>query len=481
MLKKSLKEIEFIGTLRKLLRPIKKKYTYVEKEILFLHRFISVYGFKRLIIKPTLAESVRQKILTFNSNLKFNDLEDLKDYLNSKKIEFNEGKFSLYLGPVEKDKILPNLSIYYPPQAGIKILKKSGEPSRIKYANKQLLPNASKVALAHLPYPIEQATLINYMAELKFFPYCYDVIRLKINEKCVHTGFVVEHVDGDSPTKDECQTFIQNLEIEINKKDIGLTLPDWKNHMDFKCPNANSNLLKYKHRAELRYVDFQNFFFVDKNALLQRKIKESKKDTHFGETKLILGGKHLYQSVPGISKISKRNTDERFSIFVAMLKENKIFLEDRLVLDIGCNIGMILAKCLSEGAWWGIGFDKPNVIKHARILLNLIGCSRVELFSVELDKKTRLYEYIPRWIDDSKIKNSIVFYLAVRKHFGFLPDLTSMPWKAMVYEGYQNETVEETIEILENFASKSKANLKLCRIYKDATTTPRPLALLIRE
>ena len=482
MKKTNLKEIKYNRTLRKKLRPVKQKYIYLKKEILFLHRFISVYGLKRLFIRPTNGETIKQKILSFEfSFMHINNLEDFKNYLRSKKIRFREGAFSIYLDPIARGKIFPDLKEYYPPQTGIKIIKAEGKPDSIKYANKKLLPNGSKIAIYHLPFPAEQVSLINYMASLNFSPYCYDLLQLVINGKLIFTAFILEHIEEELMTKEECLTFIQKLRNEINKKEIGLTLPNWENHMDFKYPKCNYNLIKDKQTKQLKYVDFQNFFFVDKKDLFQRKIKEAIKDTHFGEAKLVMGGKHLYQSIPGTTKGAKRNTDERFSKFVAILEENNISLKEKLILDIGCNTGMILANCLAKGAWWGIGLDRPHVIKHARIILNLLGFSRVNLFSAQLNKNTKLNYYIPTWIDDNKIENCIIFYLAVRGHFGFISTLYSMPWKVLIYEGHQDEKIEDTKKYLNDFASKSKSSLQICQMYEDSTTTPRPIALLIRS
>lgn len=474
------KIIKIPGFIKKILRPILKKYHYIKKEFLFLKRFVSVYGLKRFFIRPTIGNPIKQKIITYEIGKNINYLEEFKDYMNSEKISFNEGRFAIYLAPPAKHQMFPELTKYYPPQTGIKIIKKAGEPGQIKYANRELLPDASRVALHHLPSPADQISLINYMSGLKFFPYCYDVIRVKMSEKYIATAYILEHIDGQLPSVEDCNKFIKKLKNELDRKVIGLTLPNWESNMDFQCPDANSNLFQDKKSAELKYVDFQNFLFVSRKNLLNEKIKEAKKDTHFGESKLIMGGNHLYQSIPGISRTFKRNTDERFSKFVAMLRENEILMEGKLVLDIGCNIGMILAKGLAEGAWWGVGFDKPEIIKHTRKILSLLGFSRVDLYGVMLDEKTILNKYIPEWIETSKIKNSLIFYLAVHKHIGFISDLYSMPWKALIYEGHQNETLEETSKHLEDFSSKAKANVKVCQMYKDATTTPRPIALLIR-
>ncbi len=454
----------------------------MKKEIVFLYRFVTVYGFWRLALFRSSQEApIENKLVTFEADLNIKKLDDLVTYLDSQKIKYGEGAFSIYLGPSEKRILFPDIAHNYPPKTGLKIIKKFGEPNKVKYANVDLMPKSSRVAIAQLPTPIEQVALVNYMADLNFFPYCYDMVRLKLSKKCVCTAYIVEHIEGGQATKDECEMFLRKLQRELEKKDIGLILPNWKNHLDFRCPDANANLIKDRYSSELRYVDFQNFFFVNKDGLLRKKLREACKGTHYGESMLIMGGRHLYQSVPGFSKLSKRKTDERFNTIVAMLQSQNISFEERVVIDIGCNLGMLLAKCLSIGARWGIGFDRPEVIKHSRSILSLIGCSRISLFPVELDENTNIDEYLPEWLQKSQLDQTVIFYLAVRRELGFIKALKNLSWSVMVYEGHQNETIEETKGYLEDFANNVKAKLVMCQMYQDGTTTPRSLALLRRE
>src|SRR2546423_1321061 len=69
-----------------------------------------------------------------------------------------------------------------------------------------------------------------------------------------------------------------------------------------------------------------------------------------------LGGRRFpYQSVPGAGGGGRPDTVRRWRRVSQELRRAGLSVEGRLVLDVGCNSGMMLAEALDAGAAWGLG------------------------------------------------------------------------------------------------------------------------------
>jgi len=454
----------------------------IKKESSFLKKLVASRGI-RAIINPQSDDFVVQRFHRFEINLpEIYSVQEFREWCNQEKVAYNEGRFTFYFSPVVKNKLLGDaLSRFYPEKIGLKILKDFNPVQNSHYVTAKLLHSASRIGMHNLPAPTEQVAVANTLWINNLGPRVYDLVELQTKGSTL-SCFVVEHIDGTPPSYDECITFLNELDNFFSGGVLDLTLPNWKNHMDFKCPFCNRNLIKCSTTSRLRYVDFQNFIFVNRKDCIRTALKEAKNDVHFGDKHLIRGGSYIYQSVPGMKKIAKRDTSSRFRKIVQILHDNGIKLEKRIVLDIGCNIGMILASCLSSGAWWGFGWDRPEVINHARRLLALLGFSRTDLFPVEITDDTDFEEYFPNWCNRDKLNDSIIFFLAMREHLGFPKVLAKMKWKAFVYEGHGNESFEDSKKYLQEFSKQSKSTIAYIGMYQDSISPiPRPIALLIRK
>ena len=71
-----------------------------------------------------------------------------------------------------------------------------------------------------------------------------------------------------------------------------------------------------------------------------------------------------------------------------MLAESGLAVSERLVLDVGCNAGMMLAAALADGASWGVGWDLPEVSQRAEALLLALGYSRFDLIGARSARGT---------------------------------------------------------------------------------------------
>jgi hypothetical protein len=140
---------------------------------------------------------------------------------------------------------------------------------------------------------------------------------------------------------------------------------------------------------------------------------------------------------------------------------------------------MMLASALAAGASWGVGWDRPAVIHHARNLLLALGFTRVDLFGANLTPDYPLLEDLPAQIPQSPPRG-VLFYLAMRKHIGFLDQLALLPWRAMVYEGNEVESLATLPEFLSGLEKLCRFEVAEAIDYSDGESAPRPLAILIR-
>lgn len=216
-------------------------------------------------------------------------------------------------------------------------------------------------------------------------------------------------------------------------------------------------------------------------ALLEQALADdAQRELHFGRDAALLGGRYLYQSVPAARQPGRRDTDRRWERIRDLLASQGESVEDRVVLDVGCNAGLMLAAALADGARWGVGWDLPGVVGHSTRLLGALGCTRADVRGVELHSGYDLLADVPEHVV-SQLDESVVFYLAIRHHVGFLESLASIPWRVMVYEGGETESAERLEEVLGDLREVCDFRVATAIDFRDSETLPRPLAILIRE
>ena len=204
------------------------------------------------------------------------------------------------------------------------------------------------------------------------------------------------------------------------------------------------------------YCGMQHISVADRAATIARIVDQNaREDLHYGSEVALRGGRFLYQSIPSVGAGGRRETSRRWEAISSMLKRADVPLRDKVVLDIGCNAGMMLASALTDGALWGIGWDRPAVVKPARQLMYALGFTRFDLVGEDLTHDSCLQDALPQHLR-SAADGCVVFYLAIRHHLGFLPDLANVPWKVMVYGGGESEraaTLDRSLEDLRELCS----------------------------
>lgn len=173
------------------------------------------------------------------------------------------------------------------------------------------------------------------------------------------------------------------------------------------------------------YLDFGGFQ-IDKEKYKEKLVKEIIEVTHFG--KAYLGGKASYQSVPEWKLDGKRKTDYR----IEQLGLEKQEFKGKSVLDIGCNLGMLLHYAKKRGAKELFGYDFPNVIKVAKEFANINLLFDLDFFGQDLTA------------NPPDAKADIVFYLAMSEYLGFPNWLREVTKETLYYEGHANEDKNET-------------------------------------
>ena len=154
-------------------------------------------------------------------------------------------------------------------------------------------------------------------------------------------------------------------------------------------------------------------------------------------------------------------------------------MQGRVVLDIGCNAGLMLYSALGEGAVWAMGWDRPQITDAAQQLLFSLGASRFHLQDADINPAYPLYEDIPEHIKGS-LAESVVFYFSVRQHIGLLEDLQQIPWRVLLYEGHQGEKLEDVPALLADWLT-DQVTLGASMYIGDGDSESRPFCILIRK
>ena len=291
-------------------------------------------------------------------------------------------------------------------------------------------------------------------------------------------AFVVQHVEGGAPSDDECAAFLKRLRRALSQTELRISVPHWERTNDFRCPDCNDNLLRDSSGA-VNYIDFQNFSIRDPRRLLEQTLDGATQQLHFGDRRPSRRNEYLYQSIPGLRRASKRDTSVRFRTIHRLLLEQGVALHNRLVLDIGCNAGVMLHHALSAGAWWGLGWDRPAVVRQARAVADVLGFSRLHFAPADLNEQYEFTASIPGSLR-RHLPDAVVFFLAMRQYTGIPGSLVDVPWRALVYEGHQGESLADADDHVRAF-EKPGITVAHRTYMRDGHSRRRPLVTLIRE
>ncbi len=388
------------------------------------------------------------------------------------KYSFKEGGHTIYL-PLSSIEELSDLKDIFPDRAGIKIVKRKGNvdapfSARDKTCkiHKLCSPSHKDLLLVH-----------NLFYSFGMGPRLYDLMELEFTNGDIHMAYIMEHIEGKEPAKQSCEDFIDKIKALENKKLIKLVNWNGYGDMDFICPGCNGNLLQEKSSKNLKYVDLQNFALGDYYTYLKKTALQASSSSHFGDQSYLMGGKYLYQAVPGLNMPAKRSPADRYKVWKELLVKNHLTIKDKIIIDIGCNLGLMSAQYLKDGAAWIHGFDMPEVIEHTEAVLLTLGCTKFSLTGTRLSQDTNISDCLP---ENLRIPTRpiVISYLAIRGHIGWIKSLADVPWDFMLYEGHQEED-----EIQSRAYIDELNQLKPCHVIEenwisDANSSPRYIAII---
>jgi hypothetical protein len=370
--------------------------------------------------------------------------------LEKKDISFSQGGHSLYLSPGQwKKSIFAPLAEDYPASAGLKIMKRLGG--------------------INAPYPFAKGIL-------GIAPRLYDLLEVAGGEN-VCTAYVVEHIEGDTPPADACEEVVNQLRSLVDNGVLQLINTKGFDHLDFRCPDCNGNIIKDKNTKKTLYFDVQNFKFPHYDHFLRNIALKAREESHFGKKSFVLGGRYLYQAIPGLNMPAKRDPEKRINAIISLFEESGISISEKTVLDIGCNLGLTSAQYLRHGAKWVHGWDLEKVIEHAERILLGVGCTRFSLTGRTLGAESNIKEDIPYFL---KGKEVVISYLAMRKHVGWIKDLEHIKWKYMIYEGHQEDTETDTIKSFKELNKIVKTKVLTQSVVQDSNSSDRTIAIIKR-
>lgn len=401
---------------------------------------------------------------------------DLLTFLKLHKVDFEEGGHTFYLPPesLQKSPFKDVIQIY-PANVGLKISKNQGGVEESRYVTGSQHSAIQKMFL----YSHRHLMLVAAFLRLqRLGPRLYDLIEIQ-SGTVVWTGYIVSHCAGRAPTLAECKTGINHLKNLVEDKQLEVVAPGGFENMDFQCPKCNNNCIMDSSSGNFQYIDFQNFILPSYGKYLEGLALKAASDTHFGEKSILRGGKYLYQSVPAVDLPAKRCIESRIPVMKDLLKQANLLIDGKVVLDFGCNIGMMIAQYLKMGALWCHGWDLDRVTAHTETLLLALGCTRFSLTSGAISNDQPVESDLSLGVR-KQLDNCVISYLAIRGHIQWIAALGRLPWEFMIYEGHEEETISDLERNLKELNGLTPVALVTAATYKDGDSDPRTIAIIRR-
>jgi hypothetical protein len=185
-----------------------------------------------------------------------------------------------------------------------------------------------------------------------------------------------------------------------------------------------------------KYIDYGGFKCINEEAYKQKLIAKIDQVTHFGKS--YKGRRASYQSIPEWGVDGKRKTDYR----VDKMGLQHIVFTNKSILDVGCNLGMMLHYSRSKGATKFTGYDLPNIIEVAREFANYQKVFNIDFYAQDLRQ------------EPPKEKADIVFFLAMNQYLGFPKWLGELTNEICFFEGHADEQASTTEQQLKQLFPK---------------------------
>ena len=202
-------------------------------------------------------------IPAYDLNTVFASDEQLLQRCDECDIRYSTGRHAIYLPPqAGLSDFLGDIVDDFPAEAGFKILRNFKAPSEASY-----ITNGDQRRLTQnmMGSVTNQALAANALAALDLGPPCYAVAHLRSGSQDM-TAFVVQHVEGDLASAEDCEEFVGSLRKFITDGLFELVPVRGLKDPDFLPPHCNFNLLRERSTGKLRYIDFSTTSCVPKTA-----------------------------------------------------------------------------------------------------------------------------------------------------------------------------------------------------------------------
>jgi hypothetical protein len=401
----------------------------------------------------------------------------LVKHLSDSGVSFSEGSHAIYLSPAAL-KLTPFKAVAndYPADAGLKIMKNVGGVDESGYlVGRAKGDSGIQLGMVHTHRHL--SLVANLLHAKGVGPRLYDLINLQVGDQ-IRTAYVIQDVGSTMPTVAQCEAGIQKLRDLDEQGIIKVILPEGFADPEFECPSCCNNVL-VDSEGRFKYIDFQNFLLGDYETFLTDLALAAAEQTHFGDTSALRGGRYLYQTVPGLKLPAKRDVANRMRTLSALLAEARVSVADKLVLDVGCNIGMMMSQYLKLGAKWCHGWDRAATTVYTEQLLLALGCTRFSTTGTDITRSRALVNDLPAHAAAS-LDGCAISYLAVRGHLDWLDCIGEIPWSFMIYEGHEGETAEDFKAYLAELSNLTNFKLGPTSTYIDGDSEERMVAILLR-
>lgn len=369
-----------------------------------------------------------------------------------------DAEHALYLPPqAELAETFPEIVHFYPHNSGFKILKDFRHPRTANYLASR--PGSAFVRRRLTGSLAEQVLTANYLHHLGLGPRVWDLCCWKGagNEFSV---FVVDHVEGDIPSPDECEQFLDQLKTHLRDSHLRILIANWQRQDDFECPACRGNLFRDRENR-LQYVDFQNF-------RLRNPVKWSQE---------ILDAR-TRRGLSFPEPVSRAESDKFWPLALQEVAKAGLDVSGRVVMQFGCGLGHGLSAALAGGAMWTLGWEQAELADLAEQYLFSLGASRFTLTAADPIATVRLAEAIPTHVTN-RLDDAILLHEIAERDSPWFDAARGMPWRAMVCWGTVGMTTAELTSRLDVVTAAGGQPVATALI-EDKNLRPRPVAILTR-
>ncbi|MCC6176358.1 MAG: hypothetical protein IT305_13715 [Chloroflexi bacterium] len=399
---------------------------------------------------------------------------DLLTYLRAGGFRAVDSRHTLYVPPQPglKD-ALGSFVDDYPPDAGFKILKHLAPPASAHYLVQAERRWVTRRVIGSVD---RQADAANALYVCGIGPRLYDVAELSSGTTHM-TCFVVEHVDGSPPDDADYDAFMERLHGLLDgevRHAVGLMASMRLSSRDFGRPRCNGNLLRRTRDGHSLYVDFQSFVIINRAAILESALRSIERQQS-GTTAAVQADRGRLASTWRRQAAEDR---QRWARCARLLAGAGITLDGRVLFDVGCGNGTLLANALAAGARYGMGWDRR--VAAAEAIQCMSGNTRTSFVATRPDEAQRFADDVPACLRRSA-EGAVLIYRTDQPGFPVPRDLSDIPWTAVLVERRAGDTPADYARVRQAVEERWRCRRIASDDHHDADRTGPPIELFVRD